>query len=155
MSRWPSLASLLAAMSLTALVGGCMPSGGFQPVLDLTATETGAQAALIGSPESAAEASAQTRDLLRGPLTAQAAVQVALLNNRALQAAYNELGLAQADVIRGSTPANPRLAYTRTQGSGELEIEREILVGLFSLVTLPARAAISQERFMAAQMRAA
>jgi len=155
MSRWPSLARLLAAASLTALVGGCMPSGGFQPVLALTATETGAQAALIASPESAAEASAQTLALLRGPLTAQAAVQVALLNNRALQAAYNELGLAQADVIRGSTPANPRLAYTRTQGSGELEIEREILVGLFSLVTLPARAAISQERFKAAQMRAA
>ena len=83
MSRWPRLARLLAAASLTALVGGCMPSGAFQPVLDLAAAETGAQAALIGSPESAAEASAQTRDLLRSPLTAQADVQVALLNNRA------------------------------------------------------------------------
>ena len=32
--------------------------------------------------------------LLKRPLTADAAVQIALLNNRGLQAVYNELGIA-------------------------------------------------------------
>ena len=146
---------LLRTVAVVGLLGGCTPSGDFRPVFDVTAAETGAQAALIGSDESAAEAFEQTRGLLRAALTPQSAVQVALLNNRALQAAYNDLGLAQAELIRGATPANPRFAYTRTQGSGELEIEREILVGLFSLVTLPARSAMTQEKYKAAQMRAA
>ncbi|HEY0523136.1 MAG TPA: hypothetical protein VGD08_07095, partial [Stellaceae bacterium] len=38
--------------------------------------------------------------LLESPLTADSAVQIALLNNRRLQAEYEDLGVAQADLIQ-------------------------------------------------------
>src|ERR671939_1338008 len=38
------------------------------------------------------------RQLLKKPLTVEAAVQVALLNNRALQATFEEVGLSAADL---------------------------------------------------------
>ena len=47
------------------------------------------------------------RQLLKRPLTADAAVQMALLNNRGLQAAYNELGIAEAVNVRQSPAAKP------------------------------------------------
>ena len=58
-------------------------------------------------------------------------------------------------MIRGSLPANPRFGVSRLSNSGELEIEREVLVGLFSLITLPSRSIRSQEEFRAAQYRTA
>ncbi len=150
LSRKFSLATLLL---LTMGLGGCLSDTGFQSVVELTAPEIGAQPVQISNDEDAALAQQKTKRLLRAPLTQTTAVQVALLNNRAVQASYNELGLARADVIRGSIPNNPRFAIAKSQGSGELEIERELIVGVFSLVTLPTRSAIAQEKFKAAQMR--
>jgi outer membrane protein, heavy metal efflux system len=45
--------------------------------------------------------------LLAEPLTADAAVQIALLNNRRLQATYQELGIAQADLVQAGLLHNP------------------------------------------------
>src|SRR5439155_17029187 len=57
------------------------------------------------------EASDQIREairvLLRRTLTADSAVQVALLNNRELQATFEEIGIAQADLIEAGLLRNP------------------------------------------------
>src|SRR3954468_15658129 len=49
-------------------------------------------------------------DAVRGlrprPLTADAAVQVALLNNATLQATYEDLGIAQADLVQAGLLKN-------------------------------------------------
>ena len=91
-----------------------------------------------------------------GLLTADTAVQIALLNNRGLQAAYNELALAEAEMVEASLPPNPRISYLRKAGSGpELEIERAIVADILALVTLPVRSEIARERFRQAQLRAA
>jgi hypothetical protein len=42
----------------------------------------------------------QLRSLLQRKLTADDAVQIAMLNNRDLQAMYSELGVAQADLVQ-------------------------------------------------------
>src|ERR1700676_57218 len=49
------------------------------------------------------------RFLLRKPLTAEAAVQIALLNNRSLQATFEEIGLSAADLIEAGTIPNPKI----------------------------------------------
>lgn len=55
-----------------------------------------------------ADDTAQTiKNLLGKPLVAAAAVQIALLNNRRLQATYEELGIAHAAVIDAGSPSNP------------------------------------------------
>src|SRR6188474_1712292 len=48
--------------------------------------------------------------LLRRQLTAARAVQIALLNNRELQARFEEIGIAQADVIQAGLISNPNFA---------------------------------------------
>ena len=51
---------------------------------------------------------AQTiKELLDKPLVVDAAVQIALLNNRRLQATYEDLGIAYAAVVEAGTPSNP------------------------------------------------
>ena len=93
--------------------------------------------------------------LLRRRLTADAAVQIALLNNRGLQAAYNELGLAEAAMVEASLPPSPTVSVQRLAGSAEVEIERRIVGDILALATLPARAEIAADRFRQAQLRAA
>ena len=53
------------------------------------------------------QAAEKLQSLLQGELTADAAVQVALLNNRDLQAMYAELGVAQADLVQAGLLKNP------------------------------------------------
>ena len=62
-----------------------------------------------GGPEEA-RADAAVADLLRRPLTAQSAVQVALLNNRALQAEYAEVGISYGEYVTAGLLKNPTLA---------------------------------------------
>ncbi len=104
----------------------------------------------------AAEAiQARVDALLKRPLTPDSAVQIALLKNRGLQAEFNDLGVSEAEFIAATLPPNPTIALSRLGGSLELEIERQILIGLFELATLPARAAVAEQRFRATQFRTA
>ena len=93
--------------------------------------------------------------LLKRALTADNAVQIALLNNRGLQAAYNELGIAEANMVAESLPPNPRLSISRIASAADVEIERRLVADILALATLPARAEVAQDRFRQAQLRAA
>ena len=55
--------------------------------------ELGSEVVKIGNPADAAAVSARMETLLAKPLTVSSAVQIALLNNRGLQSAFNELGI--------------------------------------------------------------
>jgi outer membrane protein TolC len=109
----------------------------------------------IDSEEAAAAASARVRGLLAHTLSADAAVQIALLNNRGLQAGYNELGIAEAARIEASLPPNPTFAVSRISTPAELDIERQIAGDILALATLPARSRIAADRFHQAQLHAA
>src|ERR1700676_1637066 len=70
-----------------------------------------------------AEAEAYVRSLLKRPLTPNAAVEVALLNNHELQATYEEIGIAQADVIEAGLLRNPLFSIERRFPGQALEVE--------------------------------
>ena len=53
------------------------------------------------------EAAEKLGSLLKNKLTVDDAVQIALLNNRDLQAAYSDLGVAQADLVQAGLLSNP------------------------------------------------
>jgi outer membrane protein TolC len=109
----------------------------------------------IRTEEDADAAHARVHQLLTRPLTADSAVQIALLNNRGLQAAYNELGIAESVRVRQSLPPNPSVSISRISGSVETEIDRQIVGNILALVTLPARSEIAADRFRQAQLNAA
>ena len=119
-----------------------------------TAAELGKEVAKLDSQDKEAHAAARVKQLLAKPLTAASAVQIALLNNRGLQAAYNELGISEAQMVEASLPMAPRLGFARLVGSGGFEIERQIVQNVLALLTLPRRREIAEARFRQAQVRA-
>jgi outer membrane protein TolC len=129
--------------------------GGMSVTADIAGKILNKGVVAIRSEEDAAAARAEVERLLKRPLTVDSAVQIALLNNRGLQAAYNELGIAEAVRVQQSLPPNPHFSVTRMTGSVETEIERQIVANILALATLPVRSEIAAERFHQAQLAAA
>src|SRR5213595_3211248 len=77
-----------------------------------------------GTPQDA-KAERYVRALLKRPLTPNSAIQIALLNNRELQATYEEIGIAQADVIQAGLLRNPLFSIERRFPGQALEAELE------------------------------
>lgn len=145
---------VLAALGLS----GCAafsPDGGMTDVSDVTSRTINKDVAFVRSAEGAAAVDARVRQLLSRTLSVDAAVQIALLNNKGLQAAYNELALAETDLVEQSLPPNPVFAISRISGNGASEIERQVVGDILALATLPFRSEIARERFRGAQLRAA
>lgn len=155
--------SLLAGRTSVAL--GCAlflsacktfsPDGGMDVVASIAGSELRKDVLAVRTPEDAARAAEQVARLLKKPLTADMAVQVALLNNRGLQAAYNALGMAEAAMVEASLPPSPTISISRLASPVALEIERKIVASILALATLPARAEVAADRFRQAQLRAA
>ncbi|WP_284180131.1 TolC family protein [Rhabdaerophilum sp. SD176] len=147
-------ASLLGGVAV--LLAGCVtvqPENGIALLQASASADLGKEIEKIGSEEIASSAKARVEALLKQPLGADAAVQIALWNNRGLQAAFNELGIADAQRIQASLPPNPRISIARTTASLALEIERQISGSILALATLPARTQIANDRFRSAQLR--
>jgi hypothetical protein len=147
-----------AALIVAAAVSGCAwfsPDGGMGVVAGVAGNELNKDVAAIRTPEEAEVAAAAVRRLLGGALTADAAVQIALLNNRGLQAAYNELAKADAQRVGESLPPNPTYSWSRIQVGPALDSEIALVTNIIALATLPARSEIAAERFRRAQLAAA
>ena len=147
---------LLSAGAL--LLTGCASlssDGGMSFLANTAGRDLGKDVAAIRTPEQAFAAQARVQHLLRRPLSADDAVQIALLNNRGLQAAYNALGIAEAEMVQASLPPSPGLSLERIVSAAEIEIETRIVANILAIATLPARAEIATDRFRQAQLRAA
>src|SRR6266852_6945197 len=111
------------------LLSGCAtfsPDGGMTVVANVAGETIKKDVILIRTTDDAERAQEAVRRLLRQTLSVDAAVQIALLNNRGLQASYNELALAEADLVRESLPPNPTFSIFRIAGDGALEAERQV-----------------------------
>lgn len=145
-------------IALGAAASGCVafsPDGGMSAVGDIVTPELRADVVKLDSDDAASAANARVLQLLNSPVSADSAVRIALLNNKALQAAYNELGFAEASMIGSSLPPNPAIALSRVSTPVELDIEERLAVDILALMTLPARVEIAADRFRQAQLRAA
>jgi outer membrane protein, heavy metal efflux system len=98
---------------VASALAGCatiVPRPGFEAVSDLVAARSPGRTIAWnqGTPEDEA-AARRVQELLAQELTLDGAVQIALLNNRALQAVYGQLGIAQADLVQAGLLQNPIL----------------------------------------------
>ena len=144
---------------LTALsVSGCAafsPDSGMSAVSELTSQSINKDVAFVRTADGADAVDECVRQLLSRTLSVETAVQIALLNNKGLQAAYNELALAETELVEQSLPPNPVFSISRISGNGASEIERQVVGDILALATLPFRSDIARERFRQAQLRAA
>ena len=101
-------------------------------------------------------AAAAVRDLLRQPLTADSAVQVALLRNPGLQATYEELSIAQADVVQAGLLSNPVFSAAITTAEREA-LDPNLIIGVtqsfLDLLLIPAKKKIAASQFDDAKYR--
>lgn len=152
--RTPHVVTLLSALVLS----GCAtfsPDNGMSVVAGVASATIKKDVVAVRGDEQADWARDATQRLLRRPLTVDTSVQVALLNNKGLQASYNELALAEADMVEQSLPPNPTFSISRITGNGASEIERQVVGDILALATLPFRSEIARQRFQQAQLRAA
>jgi outer membrane protein TolC len=148
----------LAALLSTLALSGCAtfsPDGGMTVVANVAGETLKKEVISIRTADDAEDARNAVQRLLRRSLTVDTAVQIALLNNRGLQASYNELALAEADMVQQSLPPNPTFSIFRIAGDGALEAERQVVGNILALSTLPFRSEIARQRFQQAQLRAA
>jgi cobalt-zinc-cadmium efflux system outer membrane protein len=85
------------------------------------------------------QAQAMVRKLLEDELTVDEAVQIALINNRGLQAAYERLGLAQADLVQAGLLENPHLSAQYLFGDEGDLLEVAVIQSFLDVFTLSAR----------------
>ena len=98
----------------------------------------------------------QVRRLLKRPLTANIAAQIALLNNRGLQSTLEQIGLAESDLIEARTIPNPDLnlsARFPDKPPSGTDIEWSIAQDFLSILMIPLRTKIASNQLTVVQLR--
>ncbi|KVE25061.1 RND transporter [Burkholderia singularis] len=140
-----------AGVAFMALLAGCTTfskDGGFGAVSSIATERLGKDAVIVKTDTDRDAVAKRTQQLLAKPLSMDDAVQIALLNNRGLQASYAELGLSEADLVQAGRLPNPGFTFSRTRaGNGDLSIGRAFSANVLSILTLPFAAHIEGRRF--------
>jgi outer membrane protein, heavy metal efflux system len=135
-------------------ITGCAhvdPNPAFQELASTVHLRTGKRVQWNRGSNEDAEAQASVASLLRRPLTADSAVQIALLNNHNLQATYEELGIAQADLVEAGLLRNPVFTFERRFPGQALEMD--LLKEFIDILLLPLRKRIAAAQFEVAKLR--
>ncbi len=96
--------------------------------------------------------------MLAKELTVDAAVQVALLYNRSLQATYEELSIGQADVVQAGLLKNPVFGARMTTAERDTldpNLVLNVTQDFLSVLFLPAKKAIAEKQLEGAKLRVA
>ena len=154
----------IAALAAPLLVSACVTTGeglddplaGFQTVSARTAAVTGKETVWAQSSQEARALGERVSALVRGKtIGPDMAVQVALLNNKGLQAAYAEIGMSSAELWQQSLPTNPTVSVGIMGINAGRTVETAVVGNILSLITRPRRMAVADARFRQAQLKAA
>lgn len=148
------------AVAATALLAGCAsvdPRPAFVDVQKTVAERSRQPARWARTPAEAASVEETVKALLAGELTLDAAVRVALLNNPALQATFEEIGVSQADLAQAARVENPELAgFVRFPGEGPgRNTELSLLHNVFDLFLQPLRKKLASAELEQTKLRVA
>ncbi|ATU94494.1 TolC family protein [Phyllobacterium zundukense] len=157
---------IVVAVTVPLVVSGCVasattasvsdPAAGFSAVQARTTGAIGKQAVWAQTQAETRAMAERTRSLVyKKTIGPDTAVQVALLNNRGLQAAYAEVGISAADVWQETMPVNPTASVSYSSiGIGRI-IETAITGNILALITQSRRVGVADARFRQAQLKAA
>ena len=155
---------LPVAVGAALLLGGCAssdPGGAFEGVQNAVSERTGRGINVRWSRDAAADAETQraVEGLLhRRPLTAQTAAQIAVLNNRSLQAEFEEVGIAHADYIQAGLLSNPEFSTSfrfPNRPPSVVDAEYALAANVLDLFLLPARRKIAARELERTKLRVA
>ena len=147
-----------ATMLATLLLAGCAsfsPDGGFSAVERTAKNQLGKDLRWARSEADQDTIDKRVAELLAQPLTVDDAVQLALLNNRGLQASFQELGIGEAELVQAGRLPNPGFSFGRLTRGSEVELERGLHFNLARLLLLPLGSQMEARRFEQTQGRVA
>lgn len=156
---------LVAACGIALLTAGCAtqaelgqlsnPKLAFAAVQEDAARATGTQSVWVQSHEEAGATAKRVHQLIHGKtIDADTAVQVALLSNKGLQAAYAQIGMSAADLWQEALPSNPKLTVGFSQIGVARTIESLITTNIARAMTREARMSVAEAQLRKAQLEA-
>ena len=137
----------VAGMLVSFVLAGCAAvqrDVHFPDVREAVGTRLGSTIAWNRDSEQDQRAQAAVRRLLQQELSAETAVQIALLNNRRLQANYESLGIAQADLVEAGLLENPAFSITLYSGHAGTITEASVVQDFVGVVSLSARKRVGE-----------
>lgn len=163
-----AFSKIVAALAVPVILGGCVSAteyasrdAGFSEVSARTSAATGKTSVWVQNRAEAEGTAARVKTLMaKKTIDAETAVQVALLNNKGLQASYADLGQSAADAWQSTMLVNPRIGVGLTGiGAPGLEafraVEGVIATNILALATHKRNVDIADAGFRKAQLAAA
>ena len=156
---WLRSAPIVTVFLSGGLVSGCATvprHAGFPAVAKTVESRTGLHLQPYAGPPTGLVADT-IQELLREELSVDRALRITLLNNRALQATLEELGIARAEVLQASLLKNPIFSgHARVPEAGggtnlELALAQSVIDTLFQ----PMRRRVALAQFEQAKLRVA
>lgn len=146
-------------VGFACMIVGCANvsrEAGFSNVQDAVRVRIGQRIVWNQATEADAAVDESVKTLLADELTADESVQVALLNSRGLQAAYEELGVAQADLVEAGLLQNPVfIGQFRFPARPKNPAEADVVQNFLDVFILPLRKRVAEAEFERMKFRVA
>lgn len=143
-SSWPRESSRKWRIGLLMVsvvtVSGCASfseDSGFGAVQQTATEKLGKDVQWARTAQERSEIEQRVTELLAKPLSMDDAVQIALLNNRGLQATFDSLGVTEAERVQAGRLPNPGFSFGKNKRGDEREIERGFHINLARLIFMP------------------
>lgn len=85
--------------------------------------------------------------LLQKAINVEDAVQIALLNNKGLQASLYALGISESEIVQAGRLPNPKFSMLYARNNGEYKIEQVLTFNIFALLAMPKVLEIERKNF--------
>ncbi len=154
----PALVLLTATPVLFIGCTSTNPQRAFDDTAATVGARTGHRVQWMRDDAAREEVEKAVASLLQTNLTANRAVAIALLNNRSLQADFEDIGVSQAALAQASRLRNPQfdgLWRVPTRGGGAVNAEYSLAQDFLDLLTLPARKKIAAQNLEITKLRIA
>lgn len=145
-----TLAALCAlALPAIAMLTGCAtvnPQADYSRSRELIAQSVGVNRAYDPKQPALSAADLQTR--LADGLTLNEAVEIALLNNRRLQGAFHEIGIARADWVQAGLLSNPTvgIGLLFPEGGGRSNVQAALAQNIVDLWQMPVKKRLNERK---------
>jgi cobalt-zinc-cadmium efflux system outer membrane protein len=158
----PSKGVVFSSMLLPAMLfaAGCGTvsdtKSAFDPVASNVKSRTGQEVTWIRSSQDDGRAQKVIDGMLTHELTASGAVEIALVNNRSLQATLEEIGISQADLVDAGLLKNPVFfassRFPRSSPSAT-DLEFSVVDDFLDILVRPMRRSVAKVQMQATQLR--
>jgi hypothetical protein len=151
------LASIPLIVATLAMVGcATLPTNNaIKPVEQSTKSHLGKDLAFIKTEQDQMVVDQRVQQMLQSELTVDDAIQLALLNNKNLQATLCEVGISEADLVQTSSLPNPRFSMLYAKNRDQYKIEQSITFNILSLFTRSLAKQVGEQQLVQTQQMVA